>query len=366
MDFQQFVDDASTRDWDTDPEGTVRYAVVGLGGYARKVSLPAIDAGDYAAVGAVVSGDTEKADSVAAEYDAMALSYDDYAAGESTDAYDAVYVATPNRLHLDHIETAAAHDTAVITEKPLDATVERAERAVAACDDAGVPLMTAYRLQTDPVYRALRAFVAAGGIGEVQKLAGDFVSPVLSGTGGPDQWRLDATLGGGGALMDVGVYPLNTGRFLLGADPLAVSATGSASGPFGDRTADPDCPRFADEHVHFLTEFPNDVVGAFTASFSGQAGSSMELVGSEGRIRIEDAYLPRADRTVTIEAGGRTLSVDGLGADETREEFDYFAHCVLTGTPPEPDGHDGLVDMRVMQAVYDAIATGERVAVDAE
>ena len=361
MDLQALVDAASTRDWDTNPEGTVPLAVVGLGNYARNVSIPAIEAGDYAEVGAVVSGDPEKAERVADDHGAVPLSYETYAEGAGLDAYDAAYVATPNRLHLDHVRTAANHGKHVICEKPLEATTERAVAAVDACEDAGVTLMTAYRMQADPVIRALGSFVSRGGIGDPTKAMGEFTFPVLDGSKGPDQWRLDAELAGGGALVDVGVYPLNTTRYLLGADPGAVEAMAHASEPFGDRPDDSDSPRFADEHVHVLASFPEGVVGEFTASFSGDADSWLELAGSDGRIRVEDAFVPGADRTVRVSTTDGDVELSGLGADETREEFDYFAHCVLTGTPPEPDGQDGLTDVAIMDAAYEAAESGERV-----
>jgi predicted dehydrogenase len=366
MDLQALVDAASARDWDTDPHGSVSLAVVGLGNYARKVSMPAIGAGDYTELGAVVSGNPEKAEQVAETHDAVPLTYEEYAEGEAVDAYDAVYVATPNRLHLDHVRTAADHGKHVICEKPLEATTERAEAAVTACEEAGVTLMTAYRMQADPVIRALASFVARGGIGDPTKAMGEFTFPVLAGSKGPDQWRLDGELAGGGALMDVGVYPLNTARYLLGADPIAVNGMATAEDPFGDQSADPGSPRFADEHVHFHTEFPTGVVGDFTASFSGSAASWLELVGSEGRIRVENAFVPGGDREVTVETAAGTVDISGVGADETREEFDYFAHCLLTGTPPEPDGADGLLDVRVMGAVYESAATGKQVEIGGE
>jgi len=360
MDLQALVDAASTRDWDTDPEGTVSFAVVGLGNYARNVSIPAIEAGDYAEVGAVVSGDSEKAGRVATERGATPLSYEEYAEGEAIDAYDAVYVATPNRLHLDHIRTAANHGKHVICEKPLEATTERAAAAVDACEAAGVTLMTAYRMQADPVVRALGSFISQGGIGNPTKAMGEFTFPVLAGSKGSDQWRLDAELAGGGALMDVGVYPLNTTRYLLRSDPVAVEGMSRAAEPFGSRPDDPESARFADEHVHFLSEFPEGVVGDFTASFSGHGDSWLELVGSDGRIRLEDAFVPGSDRTVRVSTGDGEVELSGVGADETREEFDYFAHCLLTGTPPEPDGQDGLTDVAIMGAVYEAVESGTR------
>lgn len=349
------------RDWASEgvDVAPLRYAVVGLGGYARGVSLPAIERGEKATVGAVVSGDPAKAERVAAEYDAVALSYEAYAAGEATGAYDAVYVATPNREHRPHVETAAEHGRHVLCEKPLDATVERAAASVEACETAGVRLMTAYRMQTDPVVRGLARAVADGLVGDPVKLFGDFTFPVLAGDRGVDQWRLDGRLAGGGALYDVGVYPLNTARFLLDADPVAVTAT--AVGGDGDERS-PEAP-FAevDAHTHFHAEFPDGVVGNFSASFRGSGRATLTLVGTDGALRITDAFQPGSDRRIVVETDGERVTLDGVGGDETVAEFDYFAHAVRTDGEIDPDGHDGLTDQRVLAAIQRAATDGERV-----
>ncbi|MFC7069135.1 D-xylose 1-dehydrogenase Gfo6 [Halobaculum lipolyticum] len=353
--FDSTLSAIGERDWDTGAvDEPVRIATVGCGNYARSVSLPAMAAGAYATPTVAVSGDPDTRATLADEFDVTALDYDGYEAGAATDDYDAVYVATPNRLHLPHAETAARHGKHVICEKPLEATVERAERLVAACDDAGVRLMTAYRMQTDPVVRRLREFVADGGIGAVQRAFGDFTFPVLGGGGDPDQWRLDRELAGGGALYDVGVYPINTARFVAGDDPAAVSATTRSPDPAFDEV---------DQHVDVRVEFGGDDgwVGNFSASFSGQFNTELELLGTDGRIAVRSAFEPGADREVTVETDAGTLEFAGAGADETVAEFDYFAHAVATGAAVEPDGADGLVDMRTLAAVQESAASGQRV-----
>ena len=339
------------RDWDTDPDGTVRMAVVGVGGFARRLALPAIDASDYCELTTLVTGAPDERTDVAAEYGAeTVVTYEAFQSGEVAGAYDAAYVVTPNRLHLPNAEAAAEQGKAVLCEKPLEATLDRAERLVAACETAGVTLMTAYRMQVDPAVRRLREFLRSGGLGDVVKLHGDFTFPVLEGSYGPDHWRLDPHLAGGGALYDVGVYPLNTSRFLLGTEPVAVEATTAGSGPFEG----------VDERVAFQVRFPDDVVGSFSASFTGHAHSTLSVLGTEGRVTLEDAFVPRRGRRLVVDRGTRT-TLEGVGGDEVREEFDYFADRVLSGRPPEPDGEDGLRDMQVMDAVYDAAAAGERV-----
>jgi xylose dehydrogenase (NAD/NADP) len=350
--LDDLFDETPARDWDTDPDGTVRFAVVGTGGFARHLALPAIRDSDYAEVTTLVTGSPDDRADLAAEYDAEAIDYDAYAAGERDDAYDAVYVVVPNRLHLPNVVAAADLGKHVLCEKPLDATLERAEQLVTACEDAGVTLMTAYRMQTDPVVRRLREFVAAGGLGDVVRVAGEFTFPVLAGSYGPDHWRLDAEMAGGGALYDVGVYPLNTARFVLDQEAVAVSGTTYASGPFEAGGTD--------ERTAFHAEFPGGVVGSFSASFSGAADSTFVVHGTDGKATLENAFVPRRDRTLRVTRGGATVTLEGAGTNEVREEFDYFAHCVLTGTDPEPDGADGLADMRAMDAVYEAAAEGTR------
>lgn len=352
MDLRALLEAFDARDWDTGADGTVRLAVVGVGGFATHVALPAIDAADYAEPALLVTGSPEATADVAEAYAVPTIDYDAYADGEAVDAYDAVYIATPNALHLPHAETAAALGKHVICEKPLEATVERGERLVDACADAGVTLMTAYRMQADPVLRRFREYIASGGVGRITHLHGDFTYPVLGGSRGPDQWRLDPELAGGGALPDIGVYPLNTARFLLGTDPTAASGVTAGEGAFAD----------VDETVSFLVEFPDGVTGAFSASFAGPTDTHLTVYGSEGQVTLEDAFQPGADRTLRVGTGDGSAVFEGLGADEVREQFDYFAHCVLTDTRPEPDGRDGLVDLRTMAEVYRDAGTGVSMA----
>jgi xylose dehydrogenase (NAD/NADP) len=353
MDLQAAFTDLPARDWDDGGDGTLRVAVVGLGGFARGVAIPAIDASDYCAFTVGVSGTEATRREVADEHGVTTIDYEAYAEGVASDEYDAAYVATPNRRHLPHAATAADLGKAALVEKPLEATPDRAAAVVDACREAGVTLMTAYRMQTDPVMRRVREFLDADGVGDVLKLAGDFTYPALDAKE-PDHWRFDPRLAGGGALFDVGVYPVNTARFLLDADPVSVDGYTRGHGSVTD----------VDAHVDFHVDFAGPV-GSFTASFTGRAHTSLSVLGTDGRVQVTSAFEPRADRRLTVERGDATLTVEGAGADETVEQFDYFARCVLDGERPEPDGEDGLADVRLMEAVYEAAERGERVVVDA-
>ncbi|MFC4551146.1 MULTISPECIES: D-xylose 1-dehydrogenase Gfo6 [Halorussus] len=355
MEFDVFDDEFADRDWDDGADGTVRIALVGLGGFSRDAALPAIADADYAEVTTTVSGSAEKAREVAAE---AALTYEAFHDGEAADAYDAVYVCTPNALHLEHVEAAAALGKDVICEKPMEATLERAEELVATCEDAGVTLMVAYRMQSDPVIRRARDLVADGFVGDVAQVEGSFAFAMFAGDGAdPDQWRLDPDLAGGGSLYDIGVYPLNTTRFVLDADPVSVQA--SLTSP-DERFEGPTI----DEHAAFVVEFPGGAQALCRSSYGSFGENRLVVAGDAGRITVEDAFNPDAPRTLVLERDGRSVRYEDLDANELTEQFDYFAHCCLTGETPHADGEHGLVDMRALAGIQTSAADGRRVDFD--
>jgi len=343
------------RDWERPvPDAPLRLAVVGLGWFGRDIAIPGIERSDYCDLGAVVSGDIEKAERVASERGARALTYDEYADGVGADAYDAVYVVTPNALHLPHVETAADLGKAVICEKPLEATAERARKIVEACDRAGVELMTAYRMQATRSVRWVRERIRDGVVGDPVQVHGEFSFDLLA-DGDPDQWRLDPDLAGGGALVDIGVYPLNTARFLLDSDPISVRADAVERPPEFDGV---------DEHVAVQLAFPDGTTASCTASYGAANANRLSVLGTEGRIVVEPIYDFDADRTITVERDGASVTVDADEPSDIVEEFDYFAAGVLTDHDIEPDGADGVVDVELIEAVYESDESGRRVELD--
>jgi xylose dehydrogenase (NAD/NADP) len=345
------------RDWAVEgvaEEGPLRFALLGLGLFTRNSVLPAIEDSDLATASCLVSGSREKAERVAAEAGAdHALTYEEYHEGAASDGYDAVFVCTPNALHLEAVETAADLGKAVLCEKPMAATVEGAEGIVAACADADVPLMIAYRMQTDPGVRWARELVRDGYVGEPIHARGS-MSQRLFGVreDDPGQWRLDPDLAGGSSLIDLGIYPINTLRFLVDADPEAVQAIQRS----------PDDP-FAgvDEHVSFEARYGDGTLLAGTASQNAYEEGHLHLTGSEGELALESAFMGPVRVRVDGDHGEARVGFEDV--DEVFEELEYFATCVLAGRDPHPDGEHGLVDMQTIAAMYRSAETGERVEV---
>jgi len=342
------------RDWARDVDGApVRFAVVGLGWFGPDVAIPAIAESDYCETTVCVSGDKDKAERVADEKGAEhGLTYDEYADGEAVDAYDAVYVVTPNALHLPHVETAAEYGKDVLCEKPLEATADRARRCVEVCAEAGVELMAAYRMQTTRSVRYVRELVADGVIGDPVQTRGAFSYNLVAAGESMDQWRLDPDLAGGGPLMDLGVYPLNTSRFVLDADPTAVHAS-TVEGPPGFDGLEKFCA--------FTMEFPGGPVASCDTGYEIAGDNYFEVGGTHGRIRIDQPFNVDADRRITVRTGGEETVVEVEEPSEMVEEFDYFATALLTDMEVGPDGEHGAFDVAVTEAIYESAETGERV-----
>ncbi|MEM4781930.1 MAG: D-xylose 1-dehydrogenase Gfo6, partial [Halalkalicoccus sp.] len=327
-------------------------AMVGMGWWTTEKAIPAIEESDFCETTVTVSGSITDPTEVSGTDVERAIDYEAYAAGEASEAYDAVYVATPNALHLDHVRAAADLGKDVLCEKPMEVTEERANELTAVCEDVGVTLMIAYRVQTEPAARRARDLLRAGVIGEPVSVHGAMSDDMLSFVDDPNHWRLDPDLSGGTTMNDIGIYPLNTARFVLDRDP--VSAYGRA------RT---DKPEFegTDEHVSFEFEFEDGIPLTGSASHSAYEESHLRIVGTEGQLLLDRPFFPGRPRTLTVERAGTRSTVEFDQRNQMTEEFDYFAHCLLTDTPPAPDGEHGALDVRAIEAVYESAETGKRV-----
>jgi xylose dehydrogenase (NAD/NADP) len=327
---------------------------LGLGWWTIDLALPAIRDSDLGEVTTFVSSSTEKAERLADENGVdHGISYDEFHDGEAADAYDAIYIGTPNAFHLEYAETAAELDKAILCEKPMESTVERAREMVEVCEDADVPLMIAYRMQTDPAVRRAKELIDDGFIGDPVSVYGNNGQPLLEMNPNTDQWRLDPDLSGyGTSVMDLGIYSINTTRFLLDREPRAVQSQMSSHAD-----AFEDVP---DERSGALLALEDGVKMITTDSQNAHEDTQLKITGTDGQIDIRPAFhgkaklhLSRNETTVTVEREGFDAQ------DEMREEFDYFADRVLTDAEIFPDGRHGLQDMRIIRAIHEAAESGD-------
>lgn len=351
MELEAILERGCARDWQTvDSEAVepIRFAVIGLGWFTRKRALPALKDCDLCEPTVTVSSTTKKAEQSISTIDSIeaGISYEEFHDGVATDRYDAVYICTPNALHLPYARTAAVYNKAVLCEKPMECDIDRSRELIAICEDANIPLMIAYRMHTEPVIRRMREIVDAGLIGEPVEVYGSMNQRLLDRVNpDPDQWRLDEELAGGGALFDIGLYPLNTTRFVLRENPIAVNGrTRSTHTAFSE----------VDESVTCTIEFPDEVYATCAASHNARQSSTLRVTGTEGQVAVEPAFFQDQQRVLHVSRGDGRLSVALDKVDQMREEFDYFADRVRSGNTILPDGEHGLVDIEAMKAVYEA------------
>ncbi len=288
----------------------VGFAVVGLGSIAQGSVLPAFSRSKKARLVAVVSRDRNKSARVARKFKALAsYSLDEYAACLANPQVEAVYVATPQGEHARLTVRAAQAGKHVLCEKPLAATVEQSAQMVRACRRNNVLLMTAYRKYFEPGTRFLKKLIQGGDFGRI-----DVIHTAFSELHLPDkslQWLLDPELAGGGPLMDLGIYCVNTSRWLAGEDPVEVNAQAWKH----------DAVRFqeVEEGITFRMRFRSGLVVQGSSSYGAALSSLIYIQGTTGWASMAPAFDFNEPRRLIGTIRGRHI-------DRRFKVIDEFAH----------------------------------------
>jgi predicted dehydrogenase len=332
----------------------IGYAVVGLGNIARNSILPAFSNCRRAKLVALVSRDKKKAAALRVKFKA-AISYTtkDYEACLANPEISAVYIATPPGEHEEFTVRAAEAGKHVLCEKPLAATVAQSERMVEACRQQGVLLMTAYRKYFEPAALCLKSLVRNGSLGRIDMIHTSFSELFTPGVS--SAWLLDPALAGGGPMMDLGVYCVNTSRWLAGEDPVEAVAQSWRH----------DTQRFKDveEGVTFRLKFPSGLVVQGSSTYGAAMSSFIFVQGTNGWVSLSPAYPFEDERRVTGKIAGRSVERRFKALDEFALEIDAFALAIQKKKSVEPDGIQGHRDMIILQAIYESARNGQPVAI---
>jgi predicted dehydrogenase len=332
----------------------VGYAVVGLGWIAQAAVLPAFhNARRNSRLVALVSGDEAKRRVLADHYGIApdaACDYDAYERCLERTAVDAVYIAVPNHLHREYTVRAAEKGVHVLCEKPMAVTAADCQAMIDACRHNGVRLMIAYRLHLDPANLHAVKLVGAGAIGATRLFTATFSQQVQEG-----DVRLLPPDRGGGPIYDIGIYCINAARYLFRAEPRTVWASALRR----------EQPRFADaeETVSCVLQFSDARLAAFTCSFGAHPVSAFHLVGEVGEVRLANAFAFKGARAATLRTDAGDERQEFPDADQFGPQLIYFSDCIIHGREPEPDGEEGQVDVRIIEALYDSLRTGRPASV---
>jgi predicted dehydrogenase len=326
----------------------IRYAVVGLGHLAQVAILPAFKSARSSELVTLVSGDTQKREELGKKYGLeQVYSYEDYEKALST--VDAVYLVVPNHLHKDYSLRAAKAGVHILCEKPMAVTEDECHAMIQAAEENNVKLMIAYRLHFEKANLEAIQLATSGKLGELRAFSSEFGQQVAD-----DNIRLTETAEkGGGPVYDMGVYCINASRYLFRDEPIEIQAASASS----------DNPKFrkAGEMVSVVMRFPGERLATFTCSFGSADVSRYTLLGTKGILTAEPAYdysLPLKHR---LQLGEQTSNKTFSKRDQFAAELTYFSDCIRKDKQPEPSGMEGLADVRIVRAIYEAAETGKKV-----
>ncbi|MCG3122250.1 MAG: Glucose--fructose oxidoreductase [Phycisphaerales bacterium] len=335
------------------PPKKIKLALVGLGKLMVDEVLPALGQSQRCEVTALVTGNPEKGRAIARHFgidDAKILGYGDIPRLKDDQSVEAVYIATPNTVHTRDTVAALEAGTHVCCEKPLAGTVEDCERMIRAAKQAGRTLMTAYRVHHEPINNEMRRMIREGTYGRPRFVNFDACLDV----GKREQYRLSKELAGGGSVFDIGIYALNTTRWLLGESPVEASAM------INDQSGD---ERFdeVEGYIAFQLRFPSGCIAVCTSSFGTARVNRYKVICERGWVGMEPATEYRTlhgfhgDDTQVCEIK-KPFSVNQFTA-----ELDHFARCIAEGKEVESSGEEGRKDVDFMHKIYHAARSGRRV-----
>ncbi len=323
----------------------VRYGVVAGGWISQGAFMPGVHHTGNSVMTALVTGDPVKADRLARHYDIEhTYTYEQFGQLLTDDVVDALYIATPNWRHAEFAVPALKAGIHVLLEKPIEIGEEASQKIIDAQKESGAKLMVAYRLHFEPATLAAIGMARDGTLGDIQYFGSTFAQQVS-----PDNHRAKNGFEAG-PVYDMGPYPINAVRNLFGDEPVEVRATGLRHG-LGD----------FDDTVHVMLKFPGDRIADFIVSYSLPAIDEFRIAGSEGIIQSNPAYMFGDGKALAheITIGEEKKKREYKATDHFGGETKYFSDCILNDVDPEPDGEEGLCDVRVIEAIRRALATGE-------
>ncbi|MGK7396546.1 MAG: Gfo/Idh/MocA family protein [Candidatus Cyclobacteriaceae bacterium M3_2C_046] len=332
------------------PVGPVlKVAIMGLGSYGTRVA-EAMQACKRAKLTGVISGTPEKIKTWQEKYGIPAencYNYQNYHQVKENPEIDAIYVITPNGLHYEHVLGVAQAGKHAICEKPMANTASQGQEMVDACKAAGVKLLIGYRMHFEPKTLEIIRMRKDGDFGKIMFFQG------LTGfrIGSPDQWRFDKELAGGGAMMDIGIYSINGARYMIGEEPVWVTAQENTTEPEKFKNG-------IDETIQFQLGFPGGAVASCLSTYNMRYLDRFYLNGEKGLAQLHPAtgYGP-------IQGSTHLGSLDHPHITHQTVQMDEMASMILDGKTAEVpvDGAEGVKDMKIIEAIYQAVKTGEKV-----
>ncbi|MEX2460086.1 MAG: Gfo/Idh/MocA family oxidoreductase [Paenibacillaceae bacterium] len=325
----------------------LRWGVIGAAGINQSV-LPAIQASTTGSVMAIASRDLVKAQNAAKKFN-IPTAYGSYEELLLDNQIDAVYIPLPNHLHKEWTIRAAEAGKHVLCEKPIALNAGEAQKMVDACAKANVKLAEAFMYRHNPRLDRIKEIIASGEIGQIRALHGAFT---FNNAQDKNNVRYRAEWGGG-SVYDVGCYPLSLARLIMGSEPIAVTAHAF----------------FSQEHdgvdmmCSGLIEFSDQVAMTFDCGMWADSRQTFEILGTEGRIEMTQAYLPDANNAdFIVIAKGERREEKAVFQNPYTLQADNFARSIFGEQPLRFDSQDAILNMRLIDTVLKSAKEKTRIS----
>lgn len=336
-----------------DPPGKkLGWAIVGLGSLAIHQILPAFAKCEKSKVTALVSGHPGKANKLALRYGVDAkniYNYQNYDSIKDNPDVDIIYIVLPNGMHPEYTIRGLKAGKHVLTEKPMAPTPADCQAMIDAGRKANRKLMVAYRCRYEPFNQRMIQMARDQELGPVKLLQTEAGFNI----GDPNQWRLKRDLAGGGSLMDIGIYALQAARYISGEEPIEVNAMTYNT---------PGDPRFkeVEETINFQLRFPSGILANCVSTYGSAYRSHFLARATRGWFELEPAMSYTGLR-MRIDRGGGIEEPAIQPNDHFAAEMDHMSQCVVQDQQPLTPGEEGLRDITIMMAIYEAARTGRTV-----
>jgi len=324
----------------------VRFGILGFGLHAAKRLMPGFQQARNARVSALSRRDPERARASARQY-GIPLAFDSPAELCRSPEVDAVFVATPNACHFEHVLLALASGKPVLCEKPMAMDALQCQAMVGAARQAGLPLGVAQVFRFADSIARLRERLLAGQIGDPVFARSEFS---YRGLQHPRTWIMNRRMAGGGPITDVGVHCIDVLRFVLQDEVARVHAC-----------AFPDQPSDEVEAAGMLAlEFRKRTLATVLVSTRTEYRTPLEFVGDTGTLRVDDGLSVERPVLLELRRGGTVAEREEVTNDLAyARQVDAFAASVEGKSGFSVPGEEGWRDQLVLDAAYRSLKTGK-------
>jgi predicted dehydrogenase len=329
---------------------TIRWGVLGYARIARESLIPAIQRSPNSEFHAIASRDEAKLAECRARFN-VSKTYRGYDELLRDPEVDAVYIPLPNALHCEWTIKAAERGKHILCEKPIALNAAECRRMIAVCAANKVTLMEAFMYRyTDRTHKVLEV-LRSGVLGEIKFVSSTFRFLLAN----PASIKLKPELGGG-ALYDVGCYPVNFAGMVV--DEIARSQSGKTNsvGTLPESVS-AECARVGGIDTIFsaLLKYPSGLVASLNCGFNAQKRVFSEIIGTKGALEIPDTFLDNAG-ALTLTVGEERREIPVEQSDRYQLEVEDFAAAILGRRNP----HLGLAETLRNAEIMDRLLTAGR------